>query len=468
MYLGYSQGHRRLFVRSVDEIDSHPIPGTEEATTAFFSPDGASIGFHANGRLQRVLLAGGPVALVAEVDGHVAGGSWGSDDAIVFVAPTGGLSRVSASGGTPEMLTTPNLDAGELHTSPEVLPGGSAVVFVIRTGGGSSGQVAVVSVASRQVVRLLPGIGVRYSSTGHLVVQQPNGSLAVVPFDLKRLAISGAPSLLGETAEVDVLSGTYRLGGGHSLVYLTGATLESRLTFMDRQGVRNPMPAELNGSSAPALSPDGHRIAVINAAGVAVYDRAQGTLSVVAPGGGGDVSWSPDGQWIAFTRFTREDNKAGNGLYRALANGGGQEQVLHRGPFCCATWLADGRSLITNEYNSPNADFWLVSLDSARAAALFRTPSFEFSSALSPDQRWLAYGSNESGRFEVHVRSFPGPGGRWQASTDGGTDPVSGPKRARAVLHQWGFPNFSANRPWGTLPDRATSDGLSYAGGAKL
>lgn len=403
-----------------------PIRGTEGAGYPFFSPDGEWVGFFADGKLKKVALAGGlPVTLCDA--GYRSGASWGPQDVIVFaVSGSPGLMRVSASGGSPELITTPDNEQ-ERHRWLDFLPGGRAVLFTVWRSL-EMARIAVHSLETGEMRVLVDGTHPRYAPTGHIVFAR-EGSLWTVPFDADRLEVTGSATPVLEGVRVN--SGglaNFAIAGNGSLVYMPGEVPLRTLVSVDRGGNVTPLTEKPGDYGALRLSPDGDRLALEVHEGrtrdIFIYDMGRSTLSRLTTGGiNRSPLWSPDGQWVAFSSGRLGDLD----LYRKRANfSGAVEPILTRehGQYPSA-WSPDGTLLAYNESVGRSGDIWVVPLEGESEPLPILNTSFdERSLAFSPDGRWIVYDSDESGRFEVFVQPFPGPGRRWPVSTDGGSYPV--------------------------------------------
>ena len=263
-------GRRQLYTRALDRFDPQLMPGTEDAATVFFSPDGEWVGFvtQPENKLKKVSVHGGPPLTLC--DAIFLGGSWGAEDAIVFVAQSGGglsLARVSASGGEPEVLTTPDIAKGERHGWPQILPGGEAVLFSITSGSFNVGQIAVLSLETgeyRTVVE--PGYNAQYVPSGH-IVYTVGGALMAAPFDVDGLETTGAPGPVLEGILTNPgLGGTsFAFSRDGSLAYVPGGSTPvaaATLALVDREGVASPLVEAPRFYTLPRFSPDGQRVAV--------------------------------------------------------------------------------------------------------------------------------------------------------------------------------------------------------------
>jgi eukaryotic-like serine/threonine-protein kinase len=432
----------RLFVRHLDREEIRPIPGTEGAHQPFISPDGQWVGFFAGGKLKKVALAGGsPVILCDTISNR--GGSWGEDGTIVFVpGPLLGLWRIPASGGEPRRVTTPDAAKGERHVFPQILPDGEHVLFDLR-GRTLTSHAAVVSLRTgEQRILVKDAAYSRYLPTGHLVFARP-GSLLGVRFDLNRLEVSGSSvPLLDDlmTNSTGLRQAEYTFSQQGTLAYVPSREFPRTLVWVDRKGAAEQIPLPPRGYEQVALSPDGGRIAATTMekgerTALLFGDLARGTLSrSTAEGNVRSPVWAPDGKrvgfgfapagigsWLAHVYWQSADGSTPPEL---LTDEGGQQQESPN------SFSPDGSVLLFDAYDlfdtSPantGWDIFVLPLSGERKVRPFlRTKSAEGTARFSPDGRWVAYESNESGRWEVFVRPFPGPGARWQISTEGGED----------------------------------------------
>jgi serine/threonine-protein kinase len=405
----------------------------------FVSPDGQWVGFVDDTKLKKVAISGGPAVTLATLDGVPFGATWGTDDAIIVATSNGttGLLRVSAGGST-TVLTRPDLAQGEAdHLWPELLPGGRAVLFTIRTvtGGLDAAQVAVLDLATgtrRVLVR--GGSHAHYVPSGHLVYAA-DGALRAVPFDLATLETRGTAVLVVRDVVTTGIGGVDAVvAGDGTLVYVsgsvTGAGALRTLVWVDRQGRETPIPAPPRPYLYPRLSPDGTRVAMFavdQEYDLWLWDLGRSTLTRATFAVGGDVFpvWTTDGRRLVFS-----SERAGTmNLYSQAANGTGAVERLTDSPNIQIPTSAspDGDRLIFTEVSPKTAeDVMQIELDGRhRIMPLVQSPFAERNGIVSPDRRWLAYEANDSGRFEIYVRPFPDVGsGHWQVSMGGGSRPL--------------------------------------------
>jgi serine/threonine protein kinase len=466
-YLSYvaTQGStQQLYLRPLDSLESRPIPGTDGATEPFFSPDGQWLGFFADGKLKKVSVNGGTAQTLTDAPAP-RGASWGSQGTITFAAFTAGpLQQMPMSGGALQSLT--HTENGEnSHRWPEFLPGGKAVLYAAgTTNTWAQGQVAVSLLTTGERRNLIrAGMYPRYAASGHLIYAQ-GGTLMAVPFDPQGLTLRGSAVPVVE----DVMQSTngsvqYSLSDTGMLVYVPGGSVQATqrtLVWVSRNGTEQAVAAPVHAYSSPRISPDGKRVAVAVAekdAQIMLYDLSRETLTRLTFEGTSNLnpSWTPDGKRIAFV----SNMKGPQNIFWQLADGsGGLERLTNseNGNYP-ALWSRDGQLLAFVEVNPTTGyDIWVLRISDHKAEPFLRTPSNEVQPRFSPDGRWIAYASNESGRYETYVQPYPGPGGKWQISTDGGAEPVWNPT-GRELFYRSGDkmmavdivtqPGFSAGKP---------------------
>jgi serine/threonine-protein kinase len=438
-------GTEQLYARRMDQLRATPIPGTSGGYGPFFSPDGQSVGFAADGELRKVPLSGGPPVALCKA-AALFGASWGDDGTIVFATQrNGGLWRVPATGGTPEVLTTVE-PGGYSHRLPHMLPGGRAVIFTVLKGPNlwNDAQIVVRSLQTgTQTVLVTGGADGRYVSTGHLIYVRL-GTLMAMPFDPVRLAVTGgATGVIDGVMQAANQSGSYmeNTGSGQftvsdtgALVYLTGGTVtaaECSLVWVDRHGTIQTLPAPPRPYFAPYLSPLGDRVAIttMDTRQVWSYDIPRGALTPVAGDEQSDhiyAIFAPDGKRIVFRAGAGEGN-----LYWKAADGSGAAEPLTTGARSPtpASWFNETTLAFVDEGDNAGKDafqfdIWVLSTVDRKPRAVIQTAANEMTPAFSPDGSWLAYVSNESGRHEVYVQPYPGPGERHLISTRGGEQPA--------------------------------------------
>ncbi len=451
---------RQLFVRRLSEMRATPLAGTENAGNAFYSPDGQWLAFFAAEKLKKVPVTGGAVVTITDAP-NSRGGAWSDDGTIVFSENRSGLFRVSSSGGAREPLTT--LAAGEVtHRYPQILPGGRAVLYTAHTAPDNFDDATIV-------VQPLPsgtptivhrgGYYGRYLPSGH-VAYIHRGTLFAMPLDLDRLGVTGpsVPVIENVTANPSRGEAQFAFSNSGSLVYLAlrGSNNGVPLLWFDRQGRTETLRSTPALFTVHRIAPDGQRIAMDLFDGtqedVWIYDFSRDALSRVTfdPAFDSDPVWTPDGRRIVFAS-DRGARGTPPTLYWQRVDGTGEAQRLveTKGIATPFSWHPNGRFLLYQEgvgvvsgggLSARDANLMILPMEGSEEAgwkpgspaAFLSTPLPEFEPMFSPDGRWVAYSSLETGPRQVFVRPFPGPGDRWQVSTAGGSAPVW--SRARAEL----------------------------------
>ena len=423
----------RLYSRALDDLELRPIPGSEGASMPFLSPDGTWIGFVADTLLRKVPLNGGTPTTIC-FGGDVRGASWGADGWIVFTrAMRSGLWRVRADGGEPEEVTTLDRAKEEkTHRLPHVLPDGKGVLFASATGDMESYDDSTI-VARRPgtggpFAVLRGGMAPQYVESGHIVFARA-GAIFVVPFDIDRLAVTGqtAKVISGVRTNPSTGSAEFSVSANGTLAYVGGGPVgqDGRVIVVDREGSERPLLDAHGPYIFVRLSPDGRALAVEQTKAneeLWVYDLDRG--SAVRFASGWDNMWpvwTPDGQQLVFSSNRLDLDQLfvapvdGRAAARALT--GGKE---HEFPLDVS---ADGRTLVYQQIPG-RRELWRLSLaGEANPQPVLRGSADYWDARLSPDGRWLAYESDESGRAEIYVRPFPGPGGRHLISAGGGHSP---------------------------------------------
>jgi Tol biopolymer transport system component len=425
-----------LWVRSIDSLESRQIAGTAEAQFPFWSPDGRHVGFFANGKLKRVDLDRGTVQVLADAaDGR--GGSWNHDGTILFSGSTNTpISRIAASGGTPVAVTQIDSGAKEAsHRWPHFLPDGRHFVCLVYMGAKGGHFLAAGSLDSKTLKHLMPADSApAYSAPGRLLYVRGD-SLVSQSFDAGSLAATGGPVSVSRNVAAEGEAGPtayarFSVSRSGRLVYVMGPPVKSILTWLDRSGKTLETVGEAGNFGEPALSPDGNRVAYswIDSPvgpGVWVFDMKRKVATRLAHrgGGGGTVAWSPDGSKIVHT--ARESKKAG--LYLRSANGAGDEELLSSSEHDQYSdgWSPDGQTLVMDTIGpSKKFEIWTLSMSDRKLAPLIQSEANNCHGALSANGRWLAYASDETGRPEIYVRSFPVPNEKYMISQAGGNQPM--------------------------------------------
>ena len=427
-----------LRVRRLDALEAQPIDGTVGAHTPFLSPDGTMVGFQRDGQIFTVPLAGGGANRVPNAaylpEGRPA---FAGDGRIVYTGPRGDLLIQRTDGSTPEPLTEPR--AGERHISPHVLPDGRTILFTVVGADLNAVRIASVSIGDRAIRDLVQGGAMtpQYAS-GQLLYVRPDSTLMALPFDAERVAATGPAIPLP-----DRISRT-RFGvaglAASSSVIVYAPLARSRLVEVLGDGSRETLVEEARNWHHPRYSPDGTRIVMdLMAAGterdVWVFDRRLKSLSRVTHlGDAHDPAWLPDGARVSFFSF----KSPGGPLMIAAADGGSEPRGVGTGAgfermelVNPGVWLHGGNTYVGGvRRGGQPGDIWRIPGDGAAASTIFTSPYDEVAIAISADDRWLAYQSDETGRAEIYVRAIDGREGRLQISSSGGAEPVwdrSGP-----------------------------------------
>ena len=436
-------GRLQLYVRALNELEATPLAGTDGASSPFFSPDGKWIGFSVQRALRKVAVSGGPPTTICELAREMFGATWGDDGSIVYSLEREGLWRVNAAGGTPERVTQPDRKRGELkHLLPQMLPGSRAVLFTVThtpLPKWDDTEVVVQEVATGfRRASLDAAADGRYVASGHVVYLQ-RGTMMAAPFDLASLNVTGkGMSVLAgvmhsanTTNELfDSGAGQFAVSSGGSLLYVPGGIFpdaERTLVWVSRAGAQEPLPMPVRPYLNPRLSPDGKRVTLWTQGdrNVWIYDLARRSLTRVNVEGRNSRNiWSPDGKRIAFSS-TAAGSEENAFLISADGSGAPHRLVTCDCPSHAASWTPDGRTIVAVERKDNNYDILLVDVAGTHPKTpLLHSKADEQYPDLSPDGRWIAYVSNESGRSEVYVQPFPSLGSRHQISIDGGTAPA--------------------------------------------
>ena len=440
VYFGVRNSVFQLFLRPMDSRDAKPI--AEMARQPFFSPDGQWIGFRSlDGKLKKVPIAGGPPVEICDTPGYTFGATWGPNDTIFFARSGAGLWSVPANGGEPQPVTTLEPEDKEIdYRWPHVLPDGKTVLATDWSGGADSdARVVAISVETGDVRTLVEGgTDARYALPGHLVFRRA-GSLVAAPFDLENLETLGPPvSVLDQVRTTSVGFADYSFSRDGSLLYITHEEFPPGTLARVARDETSHSFAEGRRFFNPRLSPDGNRLLISileegDKTNSWIYDLTRNTLTRVTfeehqnIADSSPAMWFPDGEKITFGTKREDDGQMQ--IYWMSADGRGQAERLtpsgdhRRGP---ASWSPDGKVLtVVDEPPGRGMDIWTLSLGAEPQLQPFlQTDFWELQPMFSPDGRWIAYASNESGQFEVYVQPYPGPGEKIQISTRGGIQPV--------------------------------------------
>ena len=438
-YVSRAMGPSEIYLRRLDELASTLVPGSQGGTMPFFSPDSQWLGFRRAETLMKVPLSGGaPIKIIeASGGGAVRGASWGDDDSIIYTSGAfTGLSRVSADGGESETLTIVDRAKREKsHRLLDVLPRSNAILFTLVSGDADTFDDASIAVFSSKSgeyhVLVEGGSNPRYSESGHLLYARA-GAVLAVPFNLSTLDVEGTPvTVIDDVATSPVYgSAELALSRNGTLVYAPGGSWgdDYRVVWVDRNGQVEPLIDTPGRYAEAVLSPDQSSLAVVIEGAnpsIWIYDIARGTMTRLASGFGNDwVNWTPDGRRVSF-----RSNRAGpHDLYWQPVDGSGPAEILAATEFSVqnAPWTPDGKVVVFAERRPDTGlDIWTLSTDDGNDVELLLGTTFnEGFPSVSPDGRWLTFGSDESGRVEIYVQRFPDAAGKRQVSIQGGFVPL--------------------------------------------
>ncbi|MBN2031255.1 PD40 domain-containing protein, partial [bacterium] len=437
------EGVNQLYIRRIDQLEGMPINNTEGALHPFFSPNGKELGFYSSmdRKLKKVRIDGGPAQTLCDLDftGSYMS-TWGDDGTIITTNPDSGLLRISASGGIPEVILRP--DSGKSYAyyrKPEMLPGNKAVLYMTWDGNTyDEGNINVLSLETGESKILIRGgTNPFYSPTGHILFGR-SGTYWAVPFDAKRLEITG--DLVPVCEEVTIWPGGYSqfdISTNGTLVYMPGVgeAPKQALVLVGRNGVETQISDKKHSYENPRFSPDGTEVAV------SIRGEGFSNTNIWIHGIARDIetpltasendfnlmpSWTPDGQYVTF-----HSNQSGTyQIYLIRADGTGEAELLwpSENPQYGGSWSND-RTLFAfyEDHPTTGLDIWIYSTRDDTATVFLNTPNNESYPIFSPDGKWIAYRSNQTGKGEIYITPCPGPGPREQISTQGGGVPVWAP-----------------------------------------
>jgi serine/threonine protein kinase len=481
-----SGGPQKLFTRRLDQPKANELPGTEGARGPFFSPDGRWVGFGTGPKLNRISVDGGAVLLLANLTGTFGGAAWG-EDGIIVAQTSIPMQRIPPGGGQP----TPVMEFASkenIQTSPQILPGGKAVLFAANTKTGSeTATVEVVSLTDHHRKTLVQGGAFpryvpSFKGTGHLLYTH-EGTLLAIAFDPEKLETHGtAVSILDDITGPNGIAGKFDVSLAGTLVYqkgLGGGQAMVTVQWLDAAGRKEPLLAKPGTYVNPSLSPDGKRLAMAVFDGgrldIQVYEWQSERTTKLTFGGGqfADPVWSPDGRYVVFASQT-------GGTLWTRSDGAGQPQPLtqSRTIQIPSSFSSDGKRLTYAEQLGGPPQIWTVAVEeeSGQLKAGMPEPFLKDQFAdsqpsFSPDGKWIAYSSTEAGTNpEVYVRPFPpsATGGKWVISNQGGTRPIwarsgrdlfyLGRDGLMAVSYTLKGDAFVAEKPRMWLPNPATAN----------
>jgi len=424
----------RLWVGSLATGAVRALAGTDGGTFPFWSPDSRFLGFFSDGKLRIVEASGGPVRAIADAP-NARGGAWSSQGVIVF-APNFrlGLSRVAVSGGPATPFTRLEEGRHTTHRWPSVLPDGKHVLYLAANHANPRSEDSGIYVASLDggsPRRLMTSYGGAQYASGWLLSVQDT-SLLAFPFDLDRLAVKDEPVRVADDVNFDlgVWRGSFSASENGVLAYqLAQAGIGGQLTWCDGSGRRLSTVGEKSEAYSPQLSPDGRRVLVILGDpnnDIWVYEIERNVRTRITTAAQVTVSplWSPDGARILYVSQSRSTAPLEFVMTIIAADGAGEKQVVYRSTDRIepTDWSRDGRYVLVDRGNIGAQDVWVVPLaQPAKAFPLVQTEFPERAGQFSPDGRWVAYQSLQTGRNEIYVTPFPGGGARYQVSGGGGT-----------------------------------------------
>ncbi len=434
VYVAEEQSGVRAYLRHMDQSSEVPLEGTTGATSVFLSPDGEWLGFFAGGRLKKTRMSGGPALTICDAAEGV-GAAWGPNDTIVFApSPAAPLAQVPSSGGAPEPVT--RLADGETsHRWPSMLPDGQTLLFAGARGPDfTSSRVFVQSLKTGERVELAEGTYPRYSPTGHVLFAR-NGTLFALPVDVRALKATGSATPVINDLSMNATTGAalFAFSASGVLMYRArGGDTGRAMLWVDRTGLEaDAAPGERRPFLQPRLSPDGRRIAVTVGETSAdrdlwLYELQRRTMTRLTFDAGEDETavWNADGTRIAFSTARNGQRSIfvmppdDPGSVRQVA---ATRYIAHLG-----SWSPDGQAIAWTEFDPvAGGDIRVLRMDGSGTIRDFVTGPFDQRGpAFSPDGRWIAYTSYETGRDEVYVQAYPGPGAKSQISVGGGSQPV--------------------------------------------
>jgi Tol biopolymer transport system component len=441
-YVGPGDGGNRIWLREHDKLRPSPIPGTEGGLSPFFSPDGNQVAFIVSGQTLKIAtLSGGPPVTLSDTL-NASGGDWGRDG-YIYTELNNGLGRVKATGGPIEELYRLSDERHEIGAEyPNVMPDGKGIVFRRRIAGKPPNEFEIMEMAlpNGAAHHLTNGVYAHYAESGHLLVVTGDGKLLAIPFDPKKRALTGAPvAMMDGMLHSGPFEVNFAVSASGTLTYTSGGSLGANsVWWVTRDGKATPVDSSWNPQgtlNSVALSPDGRSLAVTLLRGstqdIWVKQMPSGPFSRVTFGDTAHfrAQWTGDGRSVVYLN----DHGSGSGdpLITRADGTGTPRLLLHQAAtFAQAFETRDGKWLVLRRSISEpgNGDIFAVRTGDTTLVPLLTTPARELSPSVSPDGRWLAYSSDESGNPEVYLRPFPEvTTARWQVSLSGGSNPMWAP-----------------------------------------
>ena len=435
-FIGQRGARRRLWIRSLDRLAAQPLAGTDGAEYPFWSPDSRSLGFFAAGKLKRIDIAGGTPQTLTDAPAP-RGGAWSENGVIVFGSNPWSLRRIPSTGGVAEPVTVLDASAQEIsHRWPQFLPGGTHFLYLAQSSHAEHRGIFVGSLDGKTRKLLIRcEFSAAYVAPGYLLFLR-DGMLMAQQFASDQLALVGSAQPIAGPVSVDGLERAYFEASASLLIYRRGGFLGyTDLAWFDRGGRR----LESIGSAADyrdvRLTPSGSHVATVSEDPVVmtpdiwVFDLKRGESARVTFGAGSDNApvWSPDGRHLAF-RSLRDDRA---GIYRKAWKASGEEEVLVPTPdvdVFAYDWSRDGRFVLVSQSDPAgrmDRDLWALAVagDQPPVQLVSRQLNQDFA-RFSPNGRWVAFQTNESGSSKIHVVPFPSAAGTWQVSPADGIQPI--------------------------------------------